>query len=84
MFCIFKLDVCCGSCQYWELMKLVSTNNKDTINKIIKNCDKRFPKENINEHIYYGKRNDDILIEDHHFNYWFVVEEIDVIIPNTI
>jgi hypothetical protein len=83
MICIFKLDVCCGG-SYWKLISLISIINKDTINKIIKNCDNSLPKENINEHIYYGKRNDDILIEDHHFNYWFVVEEIDVIIPNTI
>lgn len=77
MFCIFKLEVCCGS--YWSLISLISTNNKDKINKIIiNNCDD-LP-ENINNHIHYGNRNDNILINDYEFNYWFVVEEVDVII----
>jgi hypothetical protein len=80
MICIFKLEVCCGCVQCWELITLISTNNKDTINKIIKNCDdNRLPKENINEHIYYGKRNDDIIIKDQHFYYWYVVEDVDII-----
>lgn len=79
MFCIFELDVCCGCNQYWKLMKLISTNNKDKINKIITdNCDD-LPKENIKDRIYYGKRNDELLISDYEYKYWFVVEEINVI-----
>lgn len=78
MFCIFKLEVCCGCNQYWKLISLVSTNNKDTINKIIIN-DNKYDFENINNHIYYGKRNDKIIINDYEFNYSYVVEEVNVI-----
>jgi hypothetical protein len=80
MFCIFELEVCCGCNQYWKLISLISTNNKDKINKIIDNCvNNNLPEENINEHIYYGKRNDDIIINDYKYNYWFVIEEVNVI-----
>lgn len=85
MICIFELSVCCGCSPYWELISLINSNNKDTINKIIKNhCNNsnihnNISEENIDEHIHYGKRNDNILIKDYEFNYWFVVEEVDVI-----
>lgn len=78
MICIFKLEVCCGCGQFWKLISLISTDNKDTINKIITDDDNNTI-ENINNHTYYGKRNDDIIIKDYKFNYWYVVEEINVI-----
>ena len=81
MICVFSLSVCCGCSAYWELISLISSNNEDTINSVIINyCDdNNLSKEKIDEHIHYGKRNDDIIIKDYKFNYWFVVEEVDVI-----
>jgi hypothetical protein len=85
MIGVFSLSVCCGCSHYWELISLISSNNEDTINSVIINyCDDNKldlhkTTENIKEHIHYGKRSDKILNEDYQFNYWFVVEEVDVI-----
>lgn len=81
MIGVFSSSVCCGCSHYWELISIIASNNKDTINEIIINhCNNNdYPKENINEHIHYGKRSDKILNKDYQFNYWFVVEEVDVI-----
>lgn len=76
MYCIFQLNPCCGCVQSWGLISLISTKDIDKIQKIIYNNCEDLTMEQINDHIYYGKRNDDIIFNDIEINIWFIIEEV--------